>query len=148
MVKLFFRTALFLLGLWLSYHFGSDVLKPFYYKITGEQAVGRVEGFLAGRYNPSVQLENSGVRNGRLKARRPVFRYPIASNSRDSVSSSNGSGVMYLLFQYDLNDKVSVVFPKNNPKDGYIFGFMSIFVSFLLFLFGLYMAYLGVGKNG
>jgi Protein of unknown function (DUF3592) len=147
MLKLFFRLALVLLGLWLAYQFGRDVVKPLHYKMTGEQVEGRVEGFLAGRFSPSMQPENTGMRNGKRKARRPVFRYPIALNSSDSLSGRNGSGVLFTFFQYNLNEKVTVVFPKNDPKDGYILSFSTIFVSFILFLFGLFMAYLGVARN-
>jgi hypothetical protein len=144
MLKLFFRIALILLGAWLAYHFSHDVIKPIEYKMTGEQVTGRIEGFVAGR-NGSMQPESSGIRRGKRKARRPVFRYPI--NAIDSVSSKNGSGVMFLLAQYDLNEKVQVVFPKNNPSDGYIFSFMTIFVSILLTLFGVFMMYLGVARR-
>jgi hypothetical protein len=145
MLKLFFRLALILLGAWLTYHFSQDVLKPIQYKMTGEQVTGRIEGFVAGRGNGSMQLENSGIRKGKRKARRPVFRYPV--NATDSLSSRNGSGTMFRLFQYELNEKVQVVFSKNNPQDGYIFSFKTIFVSFLLMLFGVFMMYLGVARK-
>jgi hypothetical protein len=145
MTKLFFRLALLLLGAWLTYHFSQDVLKPMQYKMTGEQVTGRIEGFVAGRGNGSMQPESSGVRKGKRKARRPVFRYPI--NASDSLSARNGSGVMSRLFQYELDEKVQVVFPKNSPHDGYIFSFKTIFVSFLLMLFGVFMMYLGVTRR-
>lgn len=144
MLKIFFRIAFILLGAWLTYYFSQEVIKPIQYKISGEQTTGRIEGFVAGR-NGSMQPESSGIRNGRRKARRPVFRYPISST--DSVSSRNGSGVVFNIFQYELNEKVQVVFPKNDPKDGYIFSFMPIFASTLLTLFGIFMMYLGVARR-
>lgn len=144
MLKLFFRISFLLLGAWLTYHFSQDVIKPLQYKITGEQVTGHIEGFVTGR-NGSMQPESSGIRKGKRKARRPVFRYAI--NATDSLSSRNGSGVMFNLFQYELNEKVQVVFPKNNPSDGYIFNFMSIFASALLTLFGVFMMYLSVARR-
>ncbi len=144
MLKIFFRISFFLLGLWLTFHFSQEIIKPIQYKISGGQAIGRVEGFVAGR-NGSMQPESSGIRNGTRIARRPVFRYAI--NATDSVSSRNGSGVLFNLFQYELNEKVRVVFPKSDPKDGYIFSFMTIFVSFLLMLFGVFTMYLGFARS-
>jgi hypothetical protein len=144
MTQLFFRTAMFFLGLWLTYYFGTDTLKPIVYRMSGECVTGRIEGFLAGKYNPSVQPESTGIRNGNNKARRPVFRYPIAPKATDSLSGRQGSGILFPLLQYNLHEKVTVVFPKNNPKDAYIFNFMTILVSFLLTLFSLYMVKMGL----
>jgi Protein of unknown function (DUF3592) len=144
MTKLIFRILFIGLGAWLLYLFGKDVVKPIQYRISGEQVTGRVEGFIAGRGNGTVVTDNTGVRKGKLKARRPVFRYPVAEGSKDSMSSRQGSGVLFVVFQYDLGEPVSVVFPKANPADAYIFSLMPIFTSFLLSLLAIYMLKIGV----
>jgi hypothetical protein len=144
MTKLIFRILFIGLGAWLLFLFGKDVIKPIQYKFSGEQVTGRIEGFIAGRGNGTVVTDNSGVRKGKNKARRPVFRYPIAQGSEDSLSSRQGSGVLFLIFQYELNESVTVVFPKGNPTDAYIFSLMTIFTSFLLSLLALYMLKIGI----
>lgn len=144
MTKLIFRVLFISLGAWLLYLFGKDVIKPIQYKILGEQVTGRIEGFIAGRGSGTVVTENTGVRKGKLKARRPVFRYPTAEGSKDSMSSKQGSGVLFMVFQYDLDERVSVVFPKSNPADAYIYSLSTIFSSLLLSLLAVYMLKIGV----
>jgi hypothetical protein len=144
MTKLFFRIAFLLLGLWLVYLFGNDVQKTIRYKIGGESVTGRIEGFLAGRNSTTVQTDNGGVRRGKRKARRPVYRYPTSPNATDSLSAANGSGVLFFVFQYEMDEKVNVVFPKNNPKDAYIFSFANLLGSLLPLLLSFYMIKIGV----
>jgi Protein of unknown function (DUF3592) len=144
MTKLIFRILFIGLGAWLLYLFGKDVIKPIQYKFSGEQVTGRIEGFIAGRGSGTVVTDNSGIRKGKTKARRPVFRYPIVQGSKDSLSSRQGSGVLFIIFQYELNEPVTVVFQKDNPADAYIFSLMTIFTSFLLTLLALYMLKIGI----
>jgi hypothetical protein len=144
MTKSFFRIAFFFLGIWLAYLFGNDMQKTIRYKIGGVSVTGRIEGFLAGRNSTTVQTDNSGVRRGKRKARRPVYRYPTTSNATDSLSASKGSGVLFFVFQYEMDEKVNVVFPKDNPSDAYIFNFASLFGSLLPLLFSIYMIKIGV----
>lgn len=145
MIKFIFRIALFGLGLFVTYSFGSSFIKPLMYRFSGEKVEGKIIGFLAGRYTPSVQQGSTGVRNGRTKARRPVFRYPKAVGSTDSLTSRSDASAFFSFTQYELGETVSVVFSKNNPQNGYIYGFQLILMDFLLAGLGVLMLYIGVG---
>lgn len=144
MIKFFFRLSLIALGAWLLYTFGGNASKTIWYRATGEVVTGRISGFLAGRYGPSVQQENSGVRNGRRRARRPVFQYPIATGSTDSLEGRSGVAVLSRLSQYELSEPVTVVFAKGKPADAYLFGTQLILMNILLSLFAIYMMSMGI----
>lgn len=144
MTKLFFRLAFLGLGGFLLYAFGGDTVKTVWYRVTGEVVEGRISGFLAGRNSPSVQLESTGVRNGRLKARRPVFRYPVADGATDSLEGRSGAATFFTFTQYVLNERVPVVFAKGKPEDAYLFGIQMILMNTLLSLFSIYMMSIGI----
>ncbi|NUO03433.1 MAG: hypothetical protein HUU01_22705 [Saprospiraceae bacterium] len=144
MTKLFFRLALLGLGCFLLYTFGEDTIKTIWYRATGEVVEGRISGFLAGRNNPSVQLESTGVRKGKRRARRPVFRYPVAEGAKDSLEGRSGASAFFTFTQYDLHERVSVVFAKGKPEDAYLFGIQMILANTLLSLFAIYMMSIGI----
>ncbi len=144
MLKLFFQVLLLGLGAFLTYSFGQDMLAPIRYKATGSTVEGRISGFLAGRNTPSVQREPDGVRKGKRRARRPVFRYPTAPDAVDSLEARGSTGALFTVFNYALYEKVTVVFEKGNPANAHIFGFQPIFTAFLCTLLGLYMIKIGI----
>lgn len=144
MTKLFFRLAFIGLGGFLLYAFGGDTVKTVWYRATGEVVEGRISGFLAGRNNPSVQQESTGVRKGKRKARRPVFRYPVAEGATDSLEGRSGAATFFTFTQYDLHERVPVVFAKGKPEDAYLFGIQMILMNTLLSLFALYMMSIGI----
>lgn len=148
MLKIVFRILLFGLGVFVTYTFGRDTVEPLWYRVAGVQVEGRISGFLAGRNSPSVQREPDGVRKGKRRARRPVFVYPTATGVTDSLEGRSSTSASLILGNYALHDRVSVVFPKNNPQNAYIFGFQVIGLAFLCTLLGLYMIRMGLlGKD-
>ena len=144
MIKLFFRLAFLGLGGFLLYIFGGNTVKTVWYRATGEVVEGRISGFLAGRNTPSVQLESTGVRNGKRRARRPVFQYPVAVGAKDSLEGRSDAATFFTFTQYDLHERVPVVFAKGKPEDAYLFGIQMILVNTLLSLFSLYMMSIGI----
>jgi hypothetical protein len=144
MTRFIFRILLVGLGLFLTYTFGKEALQPFEQRATGVCVQGRISGFLAGRNAPSVQREPDGVRKGKRRARRPVYVYPTAPGSRDSLEARSSTSATILFGNYDLNDRVTVVFDRENPANAHIWGFQVIAIAFVLVLFGLYMIRLGV----
>ncbi|MDZ4681543.1 MAG: hypothetical protein SH848_11285 [Saprospiraceae bacterium] len=132
----------------LLYAFGSDTAKTVWFRATGEVVEGRISGFLAGRNSPSVQLESTGIRNGKRKARRSVFRYPVAEGATDSLEGRSGAATFFTFTQYDLHECVPVVFAKGKPQDAYLFGTQMILMNTLLSLFAGYMMSIGIrGKT-
>lgn len=148
MLRWFFRIALLLLGLAIVYWFGGDAAQAVSHRVTGTTVEGQIVGFLAGR-GTSIQPESTGVRKGKRRARRPVFRYPVAAGSTDSLTAKSSTGAMFTFSQYELGEPVTVVFSPSNPQNARIFGFQTIFVSLLVALLGLYMIFIGVtGRLG
>lgn len=144
MLKFIFRILLFGLGIFLTYTFGRDTLEPLWHRMTGTAVEGRISGFLAGRNSPSVQREPDGVRKGKRRARRPVFVYPTAPDSRDSLEARSSTSAFFTFSNYGLHERVTVVFAKNSPENAHIFGWQLIGGAFLCTLLGLYMVRIGV----
>ena len=145
MLKFIFRIALFGLGLFTTYTFGRDTIEPIWHRIAGVHVEGRISGFLAGRNSPSVQREPDGVRKGKRRARRPVFAYPTAPGSTDSLEGRSSTSAFLLFGNYQLNEHVTVVFDKSNPNNAHIFGVQLIVMALLVTLLGLFMIWIGVG---
>lgn len=148
MLKVIFRLLFIGLALFIFYVFGISMAKTIWYRVAGRVVEGRVTGFLAGRNSPSVQQGSTGVRNGKRKARRPVYRYPVSENSADSLTGRSNVATFFTFSQFDLNEPVTVVFDPDHPQDSFIFNWQLLLSGFLLILFGLYVLYMGVtGRN-
>jgi hypothetical protein len=144
MTKLFFRILLIGLGLFLTYTFGKDALLPMYYRVTGTVVEGRISGFLAGRGSQSVQRGSDGVRNGKRRARRPAFVYPTAPGGRDSLEGRASTGAFFTFSNYELNERVTVVYNPRDPTDAYIIGFQIFIGALLCVLLALYALKIGI----
>jgi hypothetical protein len=142
-LRFIFRIAFFLLGLVVLYWFGGSVVQTIQHRLTGTTVEGRIVGF-ASRGGKSILTDGTGIRKGKNRARRPVFTYPIAAGSRDSLTAKSSTGAFFTFTQYDLNEPVTVVFATNDPTNAHIFGFQPIFVSLLVCLLGVFMLYLGI----
>jgi hypothetical protein len=144
MLKLIFRILMLGVGLFLSYTFGQDTCLPIWHRMSGVQVEGRISGFLAGRKSPSVQREPDGVRKGKRRARRPVFVFPLAAGSADSLEARSSTSATILFGNYALHERVPVVFAAGKPENAHIFGWQLIGAAFLCTLLGLYMIRIGV----
>lgn len=148
MLKFIFRILLFGLGLFTTYTFGRDTFEPIWYRVAGINVEGRISGFLAGRNSPSVQREPDGIRKGKRRSRRPVFVYPTAPGSLDSLEGRSSTSAFMLFGNYALHERVTVVFDKNNPGHAHIFGAQLIGMAFLVTLLGLFMIRMGLLGRG
>ena len=144
MLKLFFRILIFGMGVFTLYYFGGNVVKTFNYRLTGEVVEGRIVGFAAGRNGTTIQEEGSGMRNGKRKARRPFFRYAPVAGSTDSLTERSDLSAS-TISNYEIGEKVTVVFAKDKPQDSYIFGTQVIVFGFLVICLGLFMLWIGIG---
>lgn len=142
MVKFLFCLAMLGLGLFLAYIFGGSALKAIWYRTAGESVEGRVIGFVAGR-GRSIQMEGTGMRKGKTRARRPAFRF-LPPGASDSLTVKSNAGALFTFTQYQLGEKVKVVFSKDNPEDAYIFGLQIIITQMLCLLLALYMIKIGI----
>lgn len=149
MLKFVLRLLLIGLALFILYVFGRSTTKTLWYRMAGTVVEGRVSGFLAGKYGASVQQEATAIRNGRRKARRPVYQYPVSENGLDSLTGKSEVATLLSFSQFELNEQVTVVFDPENPQDSYIFSGQLLLTGLLLILFGCYVLYMGVtGKGG
>jgi len=144
MLKVIFRILFFGLGLFTTYTFGRDTFEPIWQRMAGGHVEGRISGFLAGRNSPSVQREPDGVRKGKRRARRPVFVYPTAPGAPDSLEGRSSTSAFMPFGNYQLHERVTVVFDKNDPANAHIFGGQLLAMAFLVTLLGLYMLRIGV----
>ena len=144
MLKLFFRILLFGMGVFTLYFFGGNLVKMFTYRLTGEVVEGRVVGFAAARNGNTIQEDGSGMRKGKRKARRPFFRYAPVVGSTDSLTQRSGVSAS-TIFNYEIDEKVTVVFAKDKPQDSYIFGIQVILLNLLVICLGLFMLWMGIG---
>ncbi len=144
-MKIFIRFSLFCLGILLGWMGVRDTYIPVHNRLFGVAVQGKVTGFLAGRNSPSVQLENTAQRNGRRIARRPVFYYPVTPNSSQYMSGQAKTSFVPSWSPYELNESVTIVFPKNHPEEPYLFSFSTILGGITSLGFGLLCVYIGLG---
>ena len=148
MLKFIFRLLFVGLGLFCAYTFGRDAFEPLWFRMSGTAVEGRISGFLAGRYSPSVQREPTGVRKGKTRARRAVFVYPTTAGGLDSLEARSGTSSFLIFGQFDLNERVTVVFNPESPTNAHIFSLKQMFTAFLIMLFGLFILWMGVTGRG
>ncbi len=140
-IGFFIKLFIIALGCGLIYLMGTPLYKSLTYRVIGEVVEGKIIGFRGNSIynNETIIIDSSGHNQERYKARRPVFKYPIVEGSTDSLIAFSDTKVLLLMFNFDYNDRVTVVMDKQNPSDAYIFSFRLIFMNILLVLFGFYM---------
>jgi len=134
-------------GFILMYIIGKPVVETIQYRVMGEQTEGRIIGFRGRGTSTSVFNENSGKSGSKNRSRRPVYRYPVTEGSLDSLDGYSKSTIIIPWMNFELNEKVNVVFDKNEPSNSFIFNIGIIFTDTLLLLLSLYMIKLGVTKR-
>jgi len=142
-----FRILLVIGGFILIYIIGKPMVETIQYRFGGEHIDGRVIGFRGRGTSTSVFDENTGKSGNKHRSRRPVYRYPAASGSLDSLDGYAKSTIIFPWLNFELNEKVTVVFDKNDPSKSHIFSPGIFFTDTLLLLLSLYMVKLGVTKR-
>ncbi len=142
-----FRILLVVGGFILIYIIGKPMLETIQYKMSGESTTGKVIGFRGKGASNAVLEDNTGRSNGKQRSRRPVYRYPVTESSLDSLDGYAKSAIILPWMNFELNEKVTVVFDKVDPSRSHIFGMGIFFTDTLLILLSLYMAKLGVTKR-
>lgn len=146
-MKFFFKIALFCLGGFLTYTFGRNAFEPWWFNINGTRVEGRIAGFMLVRNGTSVLQEADGVRKGKRRARRPVFRYPSAPGRSDSLEARSSTTATLLFGNYRLHEKVPVVFSKDDPANAHILGVQLTGTAFLCMLLGIFMMWMGIKRE-
>ncbi len=144
-MRFFVRLGLLGLSLWLIPWGAMELALPVYYRATGTVVEGEVVGFLAGRHGGSVQPENTGVRDGRRIARRPVYRYPAKPGEPHTLEGRAKSAFTFSFAPYELGEKVTVVFAQDEPSQSWLFEAGTLAGGTLIFGFGLLCAFIGLG---
>lgn len=134
-------------GFILMYIIGKPVVETIQYRVMGEQTEGRIIGFRGRGTSTSVFNENTGKSGSKNRSRRPVYRYPVTEGSLDSLDGYSKSTIIIPWMNFELNEKINVVFDKNEPSNSHIFSIGIIFTDTLLLLLSLYMIKLGVTKR-
>jgi len=142
-----FRILLVIGGFILLYIIGKPMVETIQYRFGGEHIEGRVIGFRGKGTSTTVFDENTGKSGKKHRARRPVYRYPAASGSLDSLDGYAKSTIIFPWLNFELNEKVTVVFDKADPSKSHIFSLGIFFTDTLLILLSLYMVKLGVTRR-
>ena len=147
MMAALFRILLITGGFILLYIIGNPLLEKIRYKWSGQTVEGRVIGFRGSKSSKTVFEKNTARKHKGRRSRRPVFRYPVAPASLDSLDGFSGSAILIPWFNYEINDKVEVVMHKDDPEKAHIFGIGLIFTDLLLLAFCVFMIFLGFYKR-
>jgi len=139
-----FRILLIIGGFILLYIIGKPMMQTIKYRISEETVEGKVIGFRGRRTSKTIFTENTGKSGTKRKARRPVFRYPVANGSLDSLEAFGTSVILLPWLNFDLNENVQVVFSKSKPENAYIFSLGLLLSDFVLVLLCLFMVKLGL----
>lgn len=123
------------------YIVGKPMTETIYNKFSGSVVEGRIIGFRGKGTSTAVLEQNYGKK---YKARRPVYRYPATMGSLDSLDGFSSSGILLPWLNFNLNDKVTVVFPENEPQKSHIYSIGIFFSDLVLLLLCLYMVKLGI----
>jgi hypothetical protein len=146
MKRFFIGLCMLCMGLFLIYTGVSGIIKPALYAVTGVRVEGKIIGFWAGRSNSSVQEDDSAIRNGKLKNRKPAYRYPTAVGAKDSLTGKNTLAPL-LWNSFEKGEKVTVVFPKEDPADAWILDYGSVGRNILFLLVGALFAYIAIRND-
>ncbi len=134
------------MGIFLIYSGGEGIVKPTLYAVTGVRVEGQIIGFWAGKTNRTVQQEDTALRSGKLKNRKPAYRYPIAIGAKDSLTGRNTvAGLFWNSFEK--GDIVTVVFPKGDPSDAWILDYSGVGRNLLFVLVGCLFAYIAIRND-
>lgn len=153
-IKIFFiGVTLIGLGFFICWTFGINTLKPMYYRVAEVTVEGQISGYTwtLNRSSSRNKPERWSInKEAGARRRTPVFTYSVPPN-KNNYLTWKGSAPTFL-WNYDFGDKITVVFPKNNPQDahifGLIFGLQMIIMNMILFLFGVYAISLGLTMLG
>ena len=142
-----FRVLLVLGGMVFIYLIGKPMSDTIRYRFNGNVVVGRVIGFRGSGSSKTIFEENTGKKGVKNKARRPVYKYPVANGSLDSLEGFAGSTVLIPWLNFKLNEKVTIVTDSSNPSDSHLFSVGVLFTDLLLIFLGLFMIKLGFTRS-
>ncbi len=138
-----FRILLIVGGVILLYITGKPALESVQYLLYGEKAEGVVVGFRGRKNSTTIFTENTSKVGKKYIPRRPVYRYPIAPGSLDSLDGFARTTVLLPWLNFHLQDKVTVVMDKTNPSRSHIISPGIFFTDVLVTLLCLFMVKLG-----
>ena len=145
LTRIFFRVMLAGLGLWLAFMGAQDTYYPLACRFGGTVVEGEVIGFWAGRGTPTIQPENTALRNGHRIARRPAFKYPAQPGGEPVLIGKHRTSFTPSFNPYEMGEKVTVVFPTGQPQQAYLFAASSLAGGLGILSAGLLCLYIGLG---
>lgn len=127
-----------LFGIGLSFYTSSFVYKMLVYPQKGELKTAKIIGY---------KISSNGARmvqsNKTLSGRSPFFEF--VTNDNQTIKSYSKSPQIFFLFNYEINEKVTVAYPNNNPEKAIVLSWKEI--PGLLLMIGFGMLSLFVGKE-
>jgi hypothetical protein len=130
--------VMLIVGLGVLYIWGSALYKTIVYPTTGTTKQAKVIGYKVS-HNGARMVKNST----KISGRGPFFEF--ISDENTTIKSYSNAPQLFILFNYEINEKIKVAYPNNNPEKAIIISWKEIPGLLLMIGFGILM--LVVGKN-
>lgn len=134
--------TMLLVGLGVLYFWGNSLYKTITYPITGTVVDAKVIGYKVSR-NGARMVKNATSISKPLSGRSPFFEFITPENQ--TIKSYSNAPQLFILFNYEIDEKIKVAYPKNEPQKAIIVTWKELPGLLLMIGFGLLI--LVVGKN-
>ena len=125
-----------LFGMIILFYTSSIAYKMIIYLQKGEVKTAKIIGY---------KISSNGVRmvqsNKTIAGRSPFFEFSTSDNQ--TIKQYSNLPQIFFLFNYDLNEKVTVAYPKNEPEKAIILSWKEIPGLLLLIGFGILSVFIG-----
>jgi len=122
-------------GLGIMLFWGNILVKMLSLPFTGSVADAKVIGF---KTKGSKHIVNN---NGRLSGRSPFFEF--VSEQNDTIKAHSNAPQIFILFNYEINENISVGYPTNEPQKAIILSWKEYPGVFLMLALGLLCTVVG-----
>lgn len=120
-----------ILGFW-----GNGLYKTATYPFTGITSQARIIG-----YKVSANGARMVKSNKTLSGKSPYFEFVTAN--KDTIKKYSKSPQVLILFNYDIEDKVTIAYPKNQPSESVIISWKEFPGILLMLSFGVVIIVVG-----
>lgn len=125
-----------IVGLGIMLFWGNILVKMLSLPFTGSVADAKVIGFKTKGSKHIVKNNNGG-----LSGRSPFFEF--VSDKNDSIKAHSNAPQIFALFNYEINENISVGYPTNEPQKAVILSWKEYPGIFLMLALGLLCTVVG-----
>ena len=130
--------TMLIIGMGIVAFWGNSLYKVLAYPLTGTSTEAKIIGYKISRNGAKMVTTNR-----KLSGRSPFFEF--ISDDGQTIKSYSKSPQIFVLFNYQIDEKIEVAYPKNEPKKAVIISWKEIPGLFLMM--GIGFLILIVGKS-